>query len=90
MSKRAEDAALEAYPDTYTRYRKESDPEGVESGISPFPNTHSLERKCYWKATSRPRKMSGNGLKSILKKRTNEIMLPSIIFWDTLRNTRKK
>ena len=44
---RASEAARKAYPDTYTRYRKEGDPEGVESGISPFPNTHNLERKCY-------------------------------------------
>lgn len=44
MSKRAEQRALEAYPDTYTKYRKEDDPEGVESGICTFPNTHNLER----------------------------------------------
>jgi len=42
---KAEEAALLAYPDTYTTYRKEGDPEGIESGISPFPNTHILERK---------------------------------------------
>lgn len=47
MSKKAEQRALEAYPDTYVRYSKIGDPEGVQSGISPFPNTHILERKCY-------------------------------------------
>lgn len=44
---RAEQRALEAYPDTYIRYRKVGDPEGIQSGVSPFPNTHILERKCY-------------------------------------------
>ena len=47
MSKRAEERALEAYPDTYVKYRKVGDPEGIQSGVSPFPNTHILERKCY-------------------------------------------
>lgn len=44
MSKRAEQKALEAYPDTYTKYRKEGDPEGVKSGICTIPDTHDLER----------------------------------------------
>lgn len=44
MSKTVEQKALEAYPDTYTKYRKEGDPEGVESGICTIPDTHNLER----------------------------------------------
>ena len=44
---RAEERALKAYPDTYERYRKVGDPEGIQSGVSSFPNTHVLERKCY-------------------------------------------
>ena len=44
---KAEEAALEAYPDTILMYRRMGDPEGIESGISSFPDTHALERNCF-------------------------------------------
>lgn len=53
---KAEQAALLVYPDTYTTYRKEGDPEGIESGISPFPNTHILERKGFVRGYERAEK----------------------------------
>ena len=53
---KAEEAALLAYPDTYTTYRREDDPEGIESGISPFPNTHILERKGFVRGYEQARK----------------------------------
>ena len=44
---KAEERALEVYPDIYTRYRVIGDPEGVKSGISHSPIKRDLERKCY-------------------------------------------
>lgn len=67
---RAEEAALKAYPDTYTRYRTIDDPEGVESGISPFPNTHDLERRCY----QRGYEQSQQDIIALIQSRIDEIL----------------